>query len=281
MSYVVYADVMLVWIFMINYLTYYITCKIINHRLSKGILIIWSLISAVLLELVYILFIYSNNEFLKLLYISVNIAMYLIFTKQIIKTRCTTSFIRMLSYSLLGTLILAGIVMVFTPEKAKINVLTPVIITVCIIIPLIFKICPTNATQTIYQVEIHTNHKVINTYGYLDTGNNLIDIYSNKPVIILDYRLINEIIFEKDKPYLEKYINTGNYQYIANLIIDNELLHPICYKTVSNEFSIIPAFKIKCLILNKKQIYKNIICAISKSKLSNTNDYMVLLNNNL
>lgn len=281
MSYVVYADVMLVWIFTINYLTYYITCKITNNRLPQGLLVIWSFISSAILELVYINYIYVNSELLKVLYISMNLAMFLVFLKFIIKVKCNTGFIRIIFYNILGTLLLAGVIMVFNNKAPNIKILLPVILIVCLIIPLILKICPTNTIQNLYQVQVYLNNKTINTYGYMDTGNTLIDNYSNKPVIILDYRLIKEILCKKEQYDLEKYIATGNYQYIASLIIDGELLHPICYKTISNDYSIMPAFKIKRLVLNQKNIYKNIVAAISRNKISNNNDYMVLLNNNL
>ncbi len=281
MSYVVYADVMLVWIFIINYLTYYITCKIINHRISRGKLIIWSLISAILLELIYIGFLYSNILLLKILYIIINFSMFVLFFKIILKTGYTLNILRAIGYNLFGTVMLAGIFMIFYSELTSLNTLTPVIATISIIIPLILKLYPAKKQQNIYQVDIRLNNKTIRTYGYYDTGNTLLDIYSKKPVIILDYRLIYQIIPDKDKYSLEKYIHTGNYEDIAHLIIDNELLHPICYKTISSEFSIMPGLNIKCLIINKKYIYKNIIGAISQNIISNTKDYMVLLNNNL
>lgn len=281
MSYVVYADVMLVWIFIINYLSYYITCKITNHQLSQTKLIIWSLISSTILELVYISLIYTNKDLLKILYIIINIILYIIFLKFITNKNCIKQTIKMFCYITIVTLMLAGIFIIFNKEIPKIKMLLPIILIICLLFPLALKLCDTNTTKNLYQVEIHTKHQVIKTYGYLDTGNTLIDIYSKKPVIILDYRVIKEILSEKDEVCLEKYVSTGNYQHIASLLIDNERLHPICYKTISNEFSIFPAFKIEYLILNKKIIHKNIIAAISQNKLSNSNDYMVLLNNNL
>lgn len=281
MSYVVYADVMLIWIFTINYLTYYITCKITNYRISQMVLIIWSLISSLILEFVHITCIFTNNQIFKALYILVNVALFFLFLKLVIKINCSISIIKMLCYNILGILLLAGVYMVFNNSSPNIKILPPIILIICFIFPLILKLYPISSIKNKYQVQIHTNNKIINTYGYMDTGNTLIDIYSNKPVIILDYRLIREIISKKEQYELENYVNTGNYQYISNLKIDGELLHPICYKTISNDCSIIPAFKIKLLVLNKKYISKNIVAAISQRKLSNTDDYMVLLNNNL
>lgn len=281
MSYVVYADVMLVWIFIVNYLTYYITCKLIKQQLSQTKLFMWSFISSIFLELVYISFIYTNNKFLKIVYILLNFFIYFLFIKFIIKKKNNTYIIRMLCYNIIGTLILAGIFMIFINKMPHVKILIPITAAICLAIPFIIKLCDAKKSQNLYQVQVHTKHKVINTYGYLDTGNTLIDVYSNKPVIILDYRLIKEFISEKDESSLIKYIKTGNYQYIASLLIDNELLHPICYKTISNDFSIMPGFKLKRLVLDKKYIYKNVIAAISQNKLSDSNDYMVLLNNNL
>ena len=158
--------------------------------------------------------------------------------------------------------------------------LIPICLVICLIIPLLFSFFPIKDKENIYEVEIIIRDCSIKTLAYMDTGNTLLDTYSKKPVIILDYNLIRELICPRDIDKLEKYISTGQYQYISELTINQELLHPITYKTISNQAAIMPAFKIRALRV-KNNVYRDIVGAISPTPLSKNKEYKVLLNNNL
>lgn len=87
-----------------------------------------------------------------------------------------------------------------------------------------------------YNVEItFLNNKKYLLTGYLDTGNNLIDPYNKRPIIIIDKSIIN------------------NY-------------HPRCILvpcTTVNKNSMIKCFKIKKLVINNQIIKKEVLVGIS------------------
>ena len=156
------------------------------------------------------------------------------------------------------------------------------ILIIFLIVPIILKVLPNlrNENKNTISVTLSTVNHTIQTTGYIDTGNTLMDIYSGKPVIILDYSLLQPIISASEFELICEYIKTGNYSYISNIILDGEKIYPIPYKTISNNNAIMPAFKLQYLIINNN-IYKNIVAGISHTSFSNTTEYKVLLNNNL
>ena len=281
MSYVVYADVMLVWIFIINYLTYYITCKIANHRISTVKLVLWSMLAAVIQELFYINGIYHHSWLVEAIYVCLNFLLMIIFLRFIMHVKSSIGIVRLLTYNILGTLLLAGIIQIFSRDEPYLITLIPICIFICLIIPWVSSIFSIKARENICPIEIIIQDKAIKAYGFMDTGNTLLDTYSRKPVIILDYNLIKEILPSQDIKTLEKYIETGHYQHVSALTINGEMLHPIIYKTISNQVAVMPAFKIRELRINNKDVYHDLIAAISPNILSKNQEYMVLLNNNL
>ncbi len=282
MSYVIYADVMYIWIFILNYLTYYITCRIAGVSIRKLNIILWSLISSIALEIVYINFVYSNTFLCNLLYASTSFLLMITFVRYILGIKSIWGFIRLITYSLLGSCLLCGIIKIFVRNNISFHIMFPVIIIICLILPIIHYFYPTSTDESrrLYPVIIITNSKTIKTTAYLDTGNTLLDMNSGNPVIILDLSLLMDIFPTNTKDYLDQYIKTGNYQHLLSLSIDGERIYPIPYKTISNSFSIMPAFKIKCLKVGNNS-FENIVAGISPNTFSKGKEYQVLLNNNL
>ena len=87
-----------------------------------------------------------------------------------------------------------------------------------------------------YLVEITLlNNKKMEIIGLLDSGNNLYDPYSNKPIIIIENTLL--------KNYHPRYL------YVPCITINNS--------------SLIRCFKIKKLVINNKIIHKDVLVGIS------------------
>jgi hypothetical protein len=96
--------------------------------------------------------------------------------------------------------------------------------------------------QNYYEVSIYFyNHRHLNVTGYLDTGNQLVDPITNKPVILIDRRLTKGVI----------QIRTPIYVYYNALNCHNVLE---CIK---------PSY---VLINNKK--YKNVLIGFMNNKIS-------------
>lgn len=282
MSYVIYADVMFFWIFVINVLTYYMACKITNYKIPFAKLIIWCLLVSMLLELTYLNSIWQQNPLYNYLYIFLNILLFIIYVRFVLKLKTISSIIVFLFYSTIGVLALAGGILIFVTHKTSILFILPSITILCLVFLIIHNFCKVinKSKNNIYEILIQTNNHIITTKGYMDTGNTLCDTYSGKYVIIIDYRILRNIIPKKDYSLIESYITTGIFQNISKLSIDSQRIYPLPYKTISDEFAIIPAFLLKGLIFQGKH-YENIVAAIGPKLNSKSSNYSVLLNNNL
>ena len=103
-----------------------------------------------------------------------------------------------------------------------------------------------------YNVVININNKhKINVVGYLDTGNNIIDPISLKPVIVVNKELINS--------------NIKYYKLVPIQVLNNNIL--------------LKCIKIKNIQINNK-IITNVLLGISDTKI-NIDGVDCLLNNKL
>ena len=116
----------------------------------------------------------------------------------------------------------------------------------------------------------------------MDTGNSLRDPYTGNPVIILDYRVLKNIVGEKAYTYIAKYHDTGIFDYLN---IKNECclnFYPLPYKTISTRLALMPAFRINYIsFADINYQTEKVVCGISRFKLENHNGYQVLLNESL
>ena len=122
----------------------------------------------------------------------------------------------------------------------------------------------------------------IHTQGFLDTGNQLYNPYTKKPVIILDYRLLKEYLPKSKYYYVEEYHRTGQFRY-EKLNADGPLVwFPLPYSTIHDKFAVMPACTIKKLVFHKTNtIYQNVTAGISKESFMDKNQYRVLLHEGL
>lgn len=108
-----------------------------------------------------------------------------------------------------------------------------------------------NSYSNYYQVDICLNNKIIKCNGYLDTGNNLVDPYKKRPVILVNKNKIK--------------------------LTDNYILVP--YQSSSNH-SILKCVKVDYVDIKKLGIKKNVLVGIMNSKI-NIDGIDCLLNNKL
>ncbi len=243
---------------------------------------LWSALTALLLEYIYIALIESSKTITNVAYIIVNLICMLIFVRFIIGLKHIEGFIILILGNIIGTLILAGILELFINTTVNLKNILPVIIIICLLLPIIHKLIITNNKnrKNIFEITISTNNHTIHNMAYMDTGNSLIDPYSGKPVIIIDASLIKTIVTKEEYQSICQYIKTGNWKNIFNINIDKEHIYPITYRTIANDFAILPAFKIKGIQIGNK-IHKNIVAGISPKSFPDNSEYKVLLNKNL
>ncbi len=122
----------------------------------------------------------------------------------------------------------------------------------------------TNQTSIIKEIEVNQNGKTVCTNALIDTGNNLYDPISQKPVILVE------------KDVIKKIINVNLENDYDSIIKNNMRIIPF-YDATGNS-NIIYAFKPSYVYdkTSKKEI-KNVLVGISQHHLSSDRSYQALM----
>ena len=235
-----YIEELIILNFIIDYILLTTTSKILKINTTKTKIIFSTLIGELS---ILILFIKTNNIIISL----IKLLLGLIMIKVAFNQKDKKEYIKTTIYFYIFSFFLGGTLYYFKIEDlVKYNY-------ILLLIPIIMNIYEYFAydlkdiLRTRYKVNIYLNNgKILYLNGYMDTGNNLIDPYSNKKVII-----INEEVEE------------------------NFFLIP--YQTVDSS-SLMKCFIPKKIYIDKIGERKDIIVGISKNKFKGFN---CLLNNKL
>ncbi len=132
--------------------------------------------------------------------------------------------------------------------------------------------------QSFYNITLYKNDTNVTLNALLDTGNNLKEPITKKPVIIAEFVAIKPILPEKLKViFYEKQEDNLNKLLELGYTTDIRL---IPFKSVGKENGLLIGTKIDKLEIHieNKIVLKDVIVAISNFNLSNDNFYNALLN---
>ncbi|MBR1815556.1 MAG: sigma-E processing peptidase SpoIIGA [Lachnospiraceae bacterium] len=275
MNYTVYADVMIFWNFIINILSLTISSRILRISINHKKILFWSFITSIITTIIYILF--HNSIFLHLFYAFAYIIMtYVYFKSASIKDLLLENLAVIISMFLIY-----GIINTFSGGEHPL--LKRLISTISIGMLMFFTVVKYSLHKLsgrYYHLTLELSGRKVKATGYADTGNILQDIYTHKPVIILDYRLMKSLVSEDAYKYIYKYHETGYLDYMA---ISEELdtpIYPVPYSTIDSSSSLMPVFKLNSLEFNDdEEILEQVSAGISRHRLKN--DFQILLNEKL
>ena len=128
-----------------------------------------------------------------------------------------------------------------------------------------------NSEQSFCNLKIEQNNKTIDLKAKIDTGNNLKDPFSNKPVIVAEYKFIKSIVPTEIINFFSNKETKSDSLDIDK--ITNLKFRTIPFNTILGS-GIMPAFmpeKIKIIKKDKKEISKDAFVAICKEKFLNEN----------
>lgn len=180
--------------------------------------------------------------------------------------------------------------------KVKFLLLSPVII---VVVRLFIKAFEETKykTHNIYEVEIKYNDRSLKLKGLYDTGNSLKDPISKKPVAIAEYDSVKNLLPEKLRDTIEAYLNTGFLDHNTIGIEYATSIRLIPYKSIGKEngmllgviFNEVMVHSIDEIANNKLEENSNnfvsnnmkTIIAMHNGKLSNNEDYQVILHKEL
>ena len=276
MTYIIYADVMFFSNMVINAVLLYVTSKLLCISIRPYRLIIWSALTGFILEIIYISTLNFNLLFHNIIYI----LMYMFMIFAYFKCKSLNNFLKSITCVTASNFFLFGLINTFSiNDKITIQNIFFYSVLIIIIFSFLYNKHTKKDLSQFYNIEINFMNNKIKSCGFMDSGNMLEDYFTGAPVIILDYRITKKILKPEAYKYILMYCQSGvfDYEKLKEHVSFN--FYPIPYRTISDNCSIMPGFKLKSVIFPDYDAeYKNVVACISRYKLSRDNSYMALLN---
>ncbi len=274
MTYVLYADVMLIWSSLINMVVLMLATAIMGVRIKITRIMVWAVLTGAVTTAEYILMLGSGKVLHYILYA----AIYIIMTTSFFTFKSFFGSVRLLLSILIAMMATYGVVGLTIGSKGKI------ISYVMFFIYLLFMLFIYRSLKSfrqyeknIYEVSVLSFGKCFRCKAYMDSGNALIDYSTGKPVVVISYKLAMQILGDSLKPYLESYHKTGLFDYAGVIGESQRILYPVPYSTVSDKAAIMPGFKLeKLCVLDTSTIFTNIVAGICRQNFTDNSYHMLL-----
>ena len=132
-----------------------------------------------------------------------------------------------------------------------------------------------------YAVELMFPAKILSANAFVDTGNRLQNPYTKQPAILINYRLLKNLLSEQSYAQLEQYHKTGQFPYLHMNETGEITFFPIPYHTIGNRFSLMPAITIPKLVYTQSHTTFYAVTAGISREIFFENRYDVLLHEKL
>lgn len=132
-----------------------------------------------------------------------------------------------------------------------------------------------------YAVELVFPARTLSANAFVDTGNRLQNPYTKQPAILINYRLLKNLLSEQSYAQLEQYHKTGQFPYLQMNETGEITLFPIPYHTIGNRFSLMPAITIPKLVYTQSRTTFYAVTAGISREIFFENRYDVLLHEKL
>lgn len=132
-----------------------------------------------------------------------------------------------------------------------------------------------------YAVELVFPARTLSANAFVDTGNRLQNPYTKQPAILINYRLLKNLLSEQSYAQLEQYHKTGQFPYLQMNETGEIAFFPISYHTIGNRFSLMPAITIPKLVYTQSRTTFYAVTAGISREIFFENRYDVLLHEKL
>ncbi|WP_236908569.1 sigma-E processing peptidase SpoIIGA [Clostridium sp. Cult3] len=290
----VYAEYLLLENIIINYIILYVTKKITRTRTRKIRLLIGALVGSIYTLVAF----FPSLQFMGKFSIKLSISVLMViigfnpekfnqFIKQI-------SAFYMVSFAFAGAIIgifyilnnsfhFTGISFKDSDELAKFLIIGIVVALILIRYILKFYQIRVNKESFITNIIIGLNDREAQLTALIDTGNSLKEPISQKPVIIAEYKALENILPDsiKDMYLSNKELDLNLMGKVMEEISDDIKLRLIPFKSLGNDNGILIGFKPDIIKINleseTKSLTNDIIVAIYNDKLATDEIYNGLL----
>lgn len=140
----------------------------------------------------------------------------------------------------------------------------------------------------LYKVDLYFENKCIHLTGLLDTGNCLYDPIYGKPVIIIEYSALKDLLSEEQKKSLSIWLETtkGDFSQVFDITKEKESdyrkinVTMIPFRSIGKKKGLLPAIKINKMVIWKEDegvTTENVLTGIWTEKMSRNKEYQLIL----
>lgn len=267
--------------FLIDFILLYITGNLIKIKIIYKRLILAALIGAIYV----ILIAYIRKPFMTYFIVKISVSILMIMVAYDIKGIIKNIKVILCFY--IVTLVMVGAVFALysiTNNRVTVNIILISIFMVFALLKFLFYEIKLRKEKNNYirTVTIEVNDKIKSFRAFIDTGNELVDPMSGKPVIVVNIGILGDILGgDVTKEIVEFYKNEGkNYE---NLFLEKNYklkLRVIRYNTISNKNELMICIIPDNITIsgNDKNITKaDAVIGIYPQKINRKEDYDALL----
>lgn len=276
----IYADILFLINFIINYLILFATAKISVLPFSRLRLVLSSSLGALYAVLSFIPILTYLSLFPIKLFIAF-LMVFFAFGKQRILKAYLTFFA--VSFAFAGVSLLASFI---APRAFShisggiyyIHLSLPTLIISSLLAYFLLQLVflrRGGGNRKICEVRIKNNGSEVALNALVDTGNSLRDPLTNAEVVISDLETLSPLLAEHDAEVLRNYRERGFLLALDKLSEPNRF-RLIPYKTVGVSFSLLLAFTPDAILIGDK-ISNGAVCAISENTISDGSGYNALI----
>lgn len=281
MTYVVYADVLFLYHCLVNVTLLCMIQTILGQSIKILRTCMWTIFMAALSTGIFLITI-SLCTLYYVLYATSYFFMTYFLTKHV---PSTIPMWKMILVVLAGCIWLAGMLQLFYIADGT-AFRTPGFYLTCIASVLVCRIARRiydrkQMQAHAYAVELVFPARTLSANAFVDTGNRLQNPYTKQPAILINYRLLKNLLSEQSYAQLEQYHKTGQFPYLQMNETGEITFFPISYHTIGNRFSLMPAITIPKLVYTQSRTTFYAVTAGISREIFFENRYDVLLHEKL
>ncbi|WP_326908308.1 sigma-E processing peptidase SpoIIGA [Sedimentibacter sp. MB31-C6] len=267
--------------FLIDFILLYITGKLIKRKIVYKRLIVASILGAIYV----ILTAFIGKEFMTYFIVKFSVSILMIMVAYDSKSLITN--IKVIICFYIVTIIMVGIITslyYLTFDRLTVNIIILSMFTGYVALRIFFSEIKSRMNKSNYmrKVTIKLNNKIKTLTAFIDTGNELVDPITGKPVIIVNIECLSEMLGEEVKKEILDFYNDSEKNY-RNLFLEKNSklrIRVVKYNTISSEkeqmVCVVPD-DITILSNDKNIINADAIIGIYPQKISKNEDYEALL----
>ena len=281
MTYVVYADVLFLYHCLVNVTLLCMIQTILGQSIKILRTCMWTIFMAALSTGIFLITI-SLCTLYYVLYATSYFFMTYFLTKHV---PYPIPMWKMIMVVLVGCIWLAGMLQLFYIADGT-AFRTPGFYLTCIASVLVCRIARRiydrkQMQAHAYAVELVFPARTLSANAFVDTGNRLQNPYTKQPAILINYRLLKNLLSEQSYAQLEQYHKTGQFPYLQMNETGEITFFPISYHTIGNRFSLMPAITIPKLVYTQSRTTFYAVTAGISREIFFENRYDVLLHEKL